>query len=177
MGMTNKLAGMVGVLLIVLIIGGLAIAKVGPFATRTVWSAVFLGDNEVFFGHLKDVSSTEIDLTNVYYLQKSTPAASGTSTTQPPASLSITGLVANQIQCPTDFLRLNRNAVLYWQDLQDSSYVVTQLNQLVGKAQTCFTPPAATATPVPGLPTATAAPATPTPTASPTSSGRATPTP
>src|ERR1035437_7009043 len=79
-GMTNKLAGMVGVLLIVLIIGGLAIAKVGPFATRTVWSAVFMGDNEVFFGHLKDVSSTEIDLVNVYYLQKSTPAATGTNT-------------------------------------------------------------------------------------------------
>jgi hypothetical protein len=113
------------------------------------WAAVFLGDNEVFFGHVKNVNGTQLELTTVYYLQKTTSPA-GQNNTTTASQLSLAGLVGNQIQCPTDDLVINRNAVLYYQELQNESYVVQKLGDLIkGDKQKCVQPSAASASPTP----------------------------
>jgi hypothetical protein len=122
------------------VVSGLALSQWGPFGARptsTGWTAVLLSNNDVFFGHVKQTTNDRIELTNVYYVQK----PSGTdAATQP---LAIVSLVANQIQCPRDAITINRADVAYWEELQDSSYVVTRLNQLGQTPQSCFQPPAA----------------------------------
>jgi hypothetical protein len=147
----------VGVVLIALVaIGAMWFEKIGPFTVKT-WSAVFMTDSEVFFGHVQSVGSDVIDVTNVFYLQKtSTGNTTGSSTTSTASQLSVAGLVANQIQCPTDEVRLDRHNILYWQTLQDASYVVQTLNKLVTNPQPCFSPSAAPAASAP----AASAPAT-----------------
>ena len=149
----SLLGPVVGAIIIVLIVlWGAWMEHLGPFTVNT-WSAVFLGDSEVFFGHIQSVSSDTIDMTNVFYLTKTT--ASTTSSTQA-QQLSLTGLVANQIQCPTDEIHIDRSVVLYIQDLQPGSYVVQQLQKLTATPQTCFTPPASGAAQPTAAATATA---------------------
>ena len=150
------------VIVIAVVIAILAIAGTGPFShatsstpsnnpisqpSSTAWSAVFLGDNEVFFGHLKNINSSQLELTGVYYLQKTTSGSNPNQTQNQQSQLSLAGLVGNQIQCPTDDLVINRNAVLYYQQLQPSSYVVTKLTQLVQTPQKCVQPASASPTP------------------------------
>jgi len=108
---------------------------------RKVWSAVFLNDNEIFFGHIKSVNAQELDLINVFYLQRS-PAGSGS-----PTQLTINSLVSSQIQCPTDEIIVNHHAMLYRQDLNNGSFVVSRLNVLSTQPAACFYPSQASPTP------------------------------
>jgi hypothetical protein len=134
------------VLIIVIEFAVAAIFSIGQFTPKasTTWSAVFLNDNEIFFGHIKTTNSQQLELTNVYYLQRTQPPQG----TQAPAQLSINSLVTSQIQCPQDDITLDRANILYTQDLESSSFVVTTLNTLVKQPQKCYAGPA-TPTPTP----------------------------
>ena len=173
------------VVVVVVVVLASWVGGVGPFgqSTSSNWSAVFLTDSEVFFGHVKSMNNDQIDLVNVYYLQRS-QANTQTGQAAAPTQLAILGLVANQIQCPKDEVIINRQAVLNIQTLQPSSYVVSRLNGLVGQQQKCFAPTSSSATPAPATsgtpaPAASATPAatsTPSTTSSPSSSASPSPT-
>src|SRR6185437_4461699 len=94
----------------------------GRFASKQPWAAVFVNNNQIFFGHVKSSTSDQVDLENVYYLQAQTPP-SGTQTTGSAPSLTINSLVGAQIQCPKDEVVINRSDILYTQELQDTSFV------------------------------------------------------
>ena len=133
----------------------MAAGQFGPFGYKSnpnTWTAVLLSGNDVFFGHVKQLTADRIEMTNVYYVQKPTGQAQNTQ------ALSIVSLVANQIQCPKDDITINRADVAYWEDLQDGSYVVQRLNQLVQTTQACYQPPAATPPAAPAAAQPTAAP-------------------
>ena len=119
--------GVVVILVALLLVAGLA--KLGPFSSSTskqsAWTAVFLTDNEVFFGHITVNDNEHMVLQNVYYLQK---PASGQAASNTPAS--INSLVTNQLQCPTDEINIKASNILYWETLQSSSYVVSRLSQI-----------------------------------------------
>ena len=149
---------------VVIVVEGIALLTSngdGPFASKQVWSAVFVNNNQIFFGHIKSNNSNELDLVNVYYLQAAATPPAGTQASSASPALTINSLVGAQIQCPKDEVVINRTDILYTQTLQASSFVVSRLNALSQTPQNCFQPPAATATPV-----ATAAP-TPSPKAKP----------
>lgn len=152
---TSATLGVIAVVVIVVIVFlAMWIGGTGPFgqSVSSSWSAVFLTDSEVFFGHVKSINNDQVDLVNVYYLQRS--QATQTSGSQAASTqIAILGLVQNQIQCPTDEVVINRQSVLNIQTLQSSSFVVSKLSQLVKQPQKCYSPtaatpaPAATATP------------------------------
>jgi len=137
-----------GVVIVGLVIALLAVGGVWPFskstpATKipTKWSAVVLSDGEIFFGHMKQETADHLELVNVFYVQK--PASSSTAGGPAPTSqapTAIVGFVANQLQCPEDDISINRSLVLYWEDLQDSSYVAQKLNLDSQTPETCFQP-------------------------------------
>jgi hypothetical protein len=134
-----------GVVIVALIIGLLVQGGVGPFAKSTPaakiptkWSAVVLSDGEVFFGHMKQVTADHLELVNVFYVQKPSTPSTGTPTSQAPTQ--ILGFVSTQAQCPEDDLSINRSLVLYWEDLQDGSFVAQKLNLDQNQPQTCFQP-------------------------------------
>jgi hypothetical protein len=172
--------GVIAVVVIVVIVFlAMWVGGSGPFApsVSSSWSGVFLTDGEVFFGHVKSINNDQIDLVNVYYLQRS-QANTQTGQAAAPAQLALLGIVGSQIQCPTDEVLVNRRAVLHIQTLQSSSFVVQKLNVLVKQSQKCFAPTAATPAPAAtSTPAAAATPAAATPTPSPTPSASATATP
>jgi len=140
----------VGAVLVVVVVaataGLLAAGSSGPFAPAvdtSDWTGVLMSNNDVFFGHVKQITTSQIELTNVYYLQ--TP-----STTDKTQSVAIVSLVANQIQCPKDDIIINRADVAYWEELQATSYVVQRLDQLGQTPQTCYAGPAASPSPAGG---------------------------
>jgi hypothetical protein len=149
----QRIIAALGVVIVGLLIAVAAVGGAGPFAksapaVSTRWSAVLLSDGEIFFGHVKSATLDHIELVNVYYVQK--PPSTTTTGTTPSAQspISIVGLVSNQLQCPLDDITINRSLVLYWEDLQNNSYVAQKLNQQSQTPQSCFQPP----TPTPPLP-------------------------
>jgi hypothetical protein len=137
-----------GVVIVGLVIALLVVGGVGPFAKSTPaatistkWSAVVLSDGEIFFGHIKDLTSDHIELVNVFYVEKpATSSTTGGSTSTSQAPTKIVGFVANQLQCPEDDITINRSLVLYYENLQASSYVTQQLNQDSQTPETCYQP-------------------------------------
>jgi hypothetical protein len=130
------------VVILVLVIGLLAQGGVGPFGKSTKgitnkWSAIVLSTGDIFFGHIKEITPDQIDIVNVYYVQK--PSSSSPAST----TISIVGLVTTQFQCPEDEIIITRNLVSYAENLQDNAYVVQKLNQLTQTPQHCSQPPAA----------------------------------
>jgi hypothetical protein len=165
------------VVVVVVLVLASWIGGFGPFgqSVSSSWSAVFLTDSEVFFGHVKSIDNDQIDLVNVYYLQRSQANTQTGSNQAAPTQLAILGLVANQIQCPKDEIIINRHSVLNIQTLQSSSYVVSRLNTLVHQAQKCFQPSSSSSTPAPATSPGATSPAATTPAATATPSASSSP--
>lgn len=105
----------------------------------SAYQAVFLTSGQVYFGKLERLSMKEIILVNVYYLQSTEnpqPATgtkpndnanlSSSAATTPQYSLVKLG---GELHGPQDRMYINRSQVLFTEDLQDSSQVVTAIRQ------------------------------------------------
>lgn len=88
------------------------------------YQAVFLINNQVYFGKLSDRNSQFPTLTDVYYLQVNQPiqpAQGKAPATQPDISLVKLG---GELHGPTDEMKLNRDQILLIEDLRADSNVV-----------------------------------------------------
>ena len=98
-------------------------------AGRASWRAVFLTNNQVYFGHFWDVPfASAITLSNVYYLQVAQPSEqlAGQTTTE---QLKLVRL-GNEIHGPTDEMTIPLNQVLFWETLRSDSAVVAAIKTL-----------------------------------------------
>jgi len=114
------------------------VLSVGSFCFQRAWQehqrrqyyqAVFLTNDQVYYGHLRSWSGDQALLTDVYYAQ----AASTTQTqdtTQPQFLLVKLG---EQATGPQDRLYINRDHILYVQDLKPSSQIVQLIQQSKAK--------------------------------------------
>jgi len=92
----------------------------------TQWRAVFLTNNQVYFGHFWDVPfAGTITLRNVYYLQFSTPGQQ--LDTQDQSQLKLVKL-GSEIHGPTDEMVIPLSQVLFWETLRSDSAIVTTIN-------------------------------------------------
>lgn len=91
-----------------------------------IYQAVFLTNDQIYFGHLKDVESDYPVLEDVYYVQVSETSAGGQ------AAKSIGRLVKlgeSEPHRPTNRMVINKDQILFWEDLNaDSPVVQTILN-------------------------------------------------
>ena len=97
-----------------------------PSAAKGDWQAVFLTNGQVYFGHLSEENSQYVKLTEIYYLQiqktlQPDPQANTTPAEQPRLSLVKLG---NELHGPTDEMRINREQILFYEDLKPDSRVV-----------------------------------------------------
>ncbi len=98
----------------------------------TQWKAVFLTNNQVYFGHFWDVPfAGTITLRNVYYLQFSTPGQQ--LDTQDQSQLKLVKL-GSEIHGPTDEMVIPISQVLFWETLRSDSAIVTTIKN--GQTQT-----------------------------------------
>lgn len=103
------------------------------------FQAVFLTNDQVYFGKVKAINSKYIDLQDIFYLNNQ--SSQGTSST---SSSSNTSLQLVKLGCevhgPYDEMIINTDQVTFWENLQDTSQVVKAIgtwNQQNPNGQTC----------------------------------------
>lgn len=100
------------------------------------YQAVFLSNGQVYFGKLSDVSDTYVTLKDIYYLQvvQQQQQLQGQQATQsgqqPQVSLVKLG---NELHGPADVMKINRNQILFYEDLKTDSQVVRAIKDYVQK--------------------------------------------
>ncbi len=132
------------------------------------YQAVFLNGGQVYFGKIKEFNGRYIKLDDIYYLRVQQQVQPGSQ--EPKQDISLAKL-GNELHGPEDSMAINREQVIFWENLKDDGQVVKAIidykknpdaaNQQQG---------AGTATPAPATP-----PETP-PTGTGTGSGTTTPT-
>lgn len=89
------------------------------------YSAVFLSNNQVYFGIMIKNSKDELVLKNVFYVQANeSNDGAGTpiqSINQPRFNLVKLG---NEIHGPTDSMHINKSHIMFYEDLREDSVVV-----------------------------------------------------
>lgn len=89
------------------------------FIDPTAYQAVFLTNDQIYFGHLKDINSDYLILSDVYYV-KVNEEGDG----------QIIKLGVIEPHGPQDKMVINQDHVLYWENLRQSSQVVETINKL-----------------------------------------------
>jgi hypothetical protein len=114
----------------------------GKAIKKNSYQAVFLNNGQVYFGNVANLNEKFIDLRNIYYLQTNNSGDSGAATT----SSSNTNVSLVKLGCelhsPYDQMVINRDQVIFWENLKDSGQVVKAIAQYKKdnpNGQTCNT--------------------------------------
>lgn len=122
-------------LVLALIILFLTLNKLGMVGERAAvkknqYQAVFLTNNQTYFGKIVDMSPDTITLTDVYYLRN---ASSNTNKDQQPSDqqqqVSLVKLGKSEVHGPEDEMHLDRRQVLFWENIRDDSQVTKSIKQ------------------------------------------------
>ncbi|HSW79386.1 MAG TPA: hypothetical protein VLG47_01280 [Candidatus Saccharimonadales bacterium] len=88
------------------------------------YQAVFINVNgttggQVYFGHIKDITGSYIDLTNVFYIQNQSGQSSNNSYTLVKLGCELHG--------PSDQMVINNSQVYFWENLKPSGQVAQKI--------------------------------------------------
>lgn len=136
MTLNTFIKSLLGVLLAIILVAGgyFVLAKTNLLGWEIRFSAdsyqaVFLSNNQVYFGKVTDLNKDYVRLTDIYYLiikrplQQQTPAE-GEQPSPPEYTLIKLG---NELHGPKDEMVINRKHVLFVEDLKSDSKVVTAI--------------------------------------------------
>ena len=89
-----------------------------PAASANKWQAVFLVNNQVYFGHLQNYNSKYVVLKDVYYLQ--------VSQLQPPTAQPQLNLIklGQELHGPEDQMFIPKDRILFWENMTAGSETV-----------------------------------------------------
>ena len=88
---------------------------------QTIYQAVFLEGNQIYFGKLRDIDSRYPILDEVYYVKlEGEDATSGR----------LVKLGETEPHGPQDQMVINRDHILFWENLKDDSQVVQTIRSL-----------------------------------------------
>lgn len=110
------------------------------FVSNKQLQAVFLTNDQVYFGNISTLNSKYLVLDNIYYLQ----TQNANSTAQTTAANSNVSLVklGCELHKPTDQMVINRTQVQFWENLQGDGQVanaVAQFKKANPNGQKCST--------------------------------------
>lgn len=102
--------------------------------TNSGYQAVFLTNGQVYFGKLSGMSASYATLTDIYYLQVTTPPVSNASQLnqqqvqqqQQQQRLSLVKL-GEELHGPVDEMKINRDQILFYEDMKESGKVMTSI--------------------------------------------------
>ncbi|OGL87850.1 hypothetical protein A3I42_00540 [Candidatus Uhrbacteria bacterium RIFCSPLOWO2_02_FULL_49_11] len=121
------------------------------------WQAVFITNGQVYFGHLSNADSDYPTLEEIYYLQvqQIQQAANATTTgsvggvQQPQQQQLVLIKFGTELHRPEDFMKINREHILFWEDLTTDSAVVKSIVEYKAQQATGQQPPAPPTQPQP----------------------------
>lgn len=101
--------------------------------SKDAYHAVFLSNNQVYFGKLAAVTNERVELTDIYYLQvnqqiQPVQQEQGAEAAKPQSQLSLVKL-GNEIHGPTDKMVINREQLLFYEELKGDSRVTKAIEQ------------------------------------------------
>ena len=91
-----------------------------PTETGTGMQAVFLNNNQTYFGKLENVDRGYVKLTNVYYLRAGGNLQGGDDASQ---NISLVKL-GGELHGPEDAMYIRKDSILFWENMKDSSRVM-----------------------------------------------------
>lgn len=89
------------------------------------YQAVFLNNGQVYFGKIKSLNGKYIDLKNVFYIENSSQTATQTQS----QNYTLRKLGTTELHSPEDEMIINREQVTFWENLKDTSQVVTKIKE------------------------------------------------
>ena len=128
---TKKKSGASWIFIIIIIIVLLAILwmvgkNMGFIGEKTGgdYQAVFLTNNQVYFGKLSSSGGNYAKLTDIFYLQ----VAQALQPSQPNSQVNLVKL-GDELHGPADVMEINRDHILFIEDLKPESQVVKAIEQ------------------------------------------------
>lgn len=88
------------------------------------WQAVFLTNDQVYFGKLKEYDEGNLVLTDVYYLRSTSELRESEST--PSQNLNLIKL-GGEVHGPEDEIFIPKSSVLYFENMKETSRVVQSI--------------------------------------------------
>jgi len=126
--MVKNLLSAKWVWLVVVVVALIALWKLGliPSGSSDKYQAVFLTNNQVYFGKLSSVKSAYPVLRDIYYLRV-TQALQPKDPNAPQQQINLVKL-GGELHGPEDEMRINKTQILFVEDLKADSQVVTAIN-------------------------------------------------
>lgn len=94
--------------------------------TTKEYQAVFLTNGQVYFGKVTDLNSKYMVLRNVFYIENN---SANPSTTTQNSNYTLRKLGTTELHMPEDMMVVNRDTMTFWENLKDTSQVVTKINE------------------------------------------------
>lgn len=115
----------------ILVATAVIIVVVVAYMRSTVWRAVFLTNNQAYFGHMLWMPfSSTITLRDVYYVQMSGPIQPASEGNQPQLTVIKLG---NEIHGPQDVMMIPKASVLFFEDLRADAPIVQAIEKYQSK--------------------------------------------
>ncbi|MBI2591771.1 MAG: hypothetical protein HYW34_03795 [Candidatus Brennerbacteria bacterium] len=99
-----------------------------PAVSASQWQAVFLTNNQVYFGHLKNYNRGYSVLKDIYYLRVTDPLQQGSPPQQPSINLVKLG---GELHGPSDVMYIPKDKIMFWENLKDDSQVVQAISNFL----------------------------------------------
>ena len=95
-----------------------------PSVHESEWQAVFLDNNQVYFGHLKSRNREYAVLNNIFYLRVTDSLQQGA----PPGSGLNLVKLGEELHGPQDVMYISKDKITFWENLKSDSQVVQAIN-------------------------------------------------
>lgn len=99
-----------------------------PSVDSSAWQAVFLTNNQVYFGHLKELNSGYLILEDIYYLRVDNPLQVGSP--PPPPQINLVKL-GGELHGPQDMMYIPKDKVMFWENMSPDSQVVQAISNFL----------------------------------------------
>jgi len=90
------------------------------------YQAVFLSNNQVYFGKLSEINSVYPKLTDIFYLRVTQRLQPSDLDNLPQQDINLVKL-GSELHGPEDVMRISRDQILFFEDLRADSQIVTAI--------------------------------------------------
>ncbi len=101
-----------------------------PQVSSSDWQAVFLTNNQVYFGHLSDYNRGYAALKDIFYLRATEPLQQGA--TPPGPALSLVKL-GGELHGPQDTMYIPKDKIMFWENMRKDSQVVQAVSNFLAQ--------------------------------------------
>jgi len=127
---------LIGLFVLSVIAGGYFYLKQNSGKDSRPWYAIFLDNNQIYYGHISSKNDPYIKLTDIYYLQQAADqqAEQDKKPEEKKPSLSLIKFASgNEAYGPKDEMYINKDHILRFEPLKDDSEVVKLIRDYQNK--------------------------------------------